>query len=97
MSSSFADKKIVVIGGGLGGMAFLNAAVYAGLENIHLYERAPEFSEVGAGVSLTQNANRIIDAYGLGPSMLWKSSHHPPVYMVGTVSNSKLSFSANFI
>lgn len=43
---AFADKRIAVIGGGLGGMAFINSALYAGLENIHLYEAAQEFTEV---------------------------------------------------
>ena len=62
---AFADSKIAVIGGGLGGMAFMNSAVYAGLKNVHLYEAAPEFTEVGAGVTLTKNANHILDAFGL--------------------------------
>jgi 2-polyprenyl-6-methoxyphenol hydroxylase-like FAD-dependent oxidoreductase len=53
----FGNKRIAVIGGGLGGMAFANAALYAGLENIQLYEQAPEFTEVGAGVNITKNAN----------------------------------------
>jgi 2-polyprenyl-6-methoxyphenol hydroxylase-like FAD-dependent oxidoreductase len=42
-------QRIAVIGGGLGGMAFMNSAFYAGLENVNLYEAAPEFTEVGAG------------------------------------------------
>lgn len=75
----FGNKRIAVIGGGLGGMAFVNAALYAGLENIQLYEQAPEFTEVGAGVNITKNANVILDAYGLKDAMRWKSSHDPPV------------------
>ena len=77
----FADKRIAIIGGGLGGMAFANAALYAGLENVQLYEQAPEFTEVGAGVNITKNANVVLDAYGLKDAMLWKSSHDPPCYM----------------
>ena len=77
----FGNKRIAVIGGGLGGMAFANAALYAGLENIQLYEQAPEFTEVGAGVNITKNANTILDAYGLKDAMRWKSSHDPPCYM----------------
>lgn len=33
----FGDKRIAIIGGGLGRMAFANAALYAGLTNIQLY------------------------------------------------------------
>lgn len=77
----FSDRRIAVVGGGLGGMAFMNSAVHAGLENVHLYEAAPEFTEVGAGVNITRNANKVLDAFGIGPDMLWKSSRDPPCYM----------------
>lgn len=43
---AFKEKRIAVIGGGLGGLSFMNSALYAGLTNIHLYEAAPEFTEV---------------------------------------------------
>ena len=66
---------------GLGGLAFMNSAVYAGLQNIHLYEAAAEFTEVGAGVNITRNANRVLDAFGLKESMLARSSRDPPSYM----------------
>lgn len=62
-------------------MAFMNSAVYAGLENIHLYEAAAEFTEVGAGVNITRNANRVLDAFGLQEAMLLRSSQDPPSYM----------------
>ena len=79
----FANRKIAVIGGGLGGMAFMNSAIHAGLQrqNLHLYEAAPEFTEVGAGISITKNGNRILDTFGLGDDMLWKSAPNPPCYM----------------
>ncbi|KKY18201.1 putative mannitol 1-phosphate dehydrogenase [Phaeomoniella chlamydospora] len=77
----FENQRIAIIGGGLGGMAFANAAVHVGLNNIKLYEQAPDFTEVGAGVNITRNANRILDAYGLKDAMLWKSSRNPPCYM----------------
>ncbi|KAJ5638221.1 hypothetical protein N7490_008100 [Penicillium lividum] len=77
----FQNKRIVVIGGGLGGMAFMNAAQYAGLKNIQCYEQAHQFSEVGAGVDLSANANRILDAFGLQESLLSRSSPQLPYYM----------------
>ncbi|KAI0002649.1 FAD/NAD(P)-binding domain-containing protein [Xylariaceae sp. FL0662B] len=77
----FVNKRIAVVGGGLGGMAFMNSALHSGLTNVHLYEAAPQFTEVGAGVNITANANRIIDAFGIGEDMLWKSSHDPLSYM----------------
>ncbi|KIW16780.1 hypothetical protein PV08_03970 [Exophiala spinifera] len=77
----FEDARIAIVGGGLGGMSFANAALHVGLTNVELYEQAPQFTEVGAGVNITRNANRILDAYGLKDSMLWKSSRNPPCYM----------------
>jgi salicylate hydroxylase len=62
-------------------MAFMNSAVYAGLENIHMYEAATNFTEVGAGVNITRNANRVLDAFGLQEAMLAQSSRDPPSYM----------------
>ncbi|KAJ5673868.1 hypothetical protein N7462_009307 [Penicillium macrosclerotiorum] len=77
----FEDKRVAIVGGGLGGMSFLNAALYAGLKNVQLYEQASQFSEVGAGVNITSNANRILDAFGLHDSMTRKSSRKLPCYM----------------
>ncbi|ETS87105.1 hypothetical protein PFICI_00933 [Pestalotiopsis fici W106-1] len=78
---SISNKRIAVVGGGLCGMALMNSALQAGLPNIHLYEAASQFTEVGAGVNITRNANRILDAFGIGPDMLLKSSRDPPCYM----------------
>ncbi|VUC21022.1 unnamed protein product [Clonostachys rosea] len=77
----FDNKRIAVVGGGLGGMAFMNSAIHAQLPNIHIYEATDEFKQVGAGVNITRNANVILDAFGVGPDMLWKSSSDPPCYM----------------
>ena len=77
----FEDKRIAIVGGGLGGMAFANSALYAQLKNVHIYEAASQFTEVGAGVNITRNANRILDAMGVGPAMRAKSSNNPPSYM----------------
>ncbi|KAJ5919366.1 hypothetical protein N7466_010309 [Penicillium verhagenii] len=77
----FQDKRVVVVGGGLGGMAFMNAAQYAGVKNIQCYEQAHQFGEVGAGVDISANANRILDAFGLKESLLSRSSPQLPYYM----------------
>ncbi|CAI7645633.1 unnamed protein product [Penicillium manginii] len=77
----FADKRIAIVGGGLGGTAFLNAALFSGLKKVQLYEQAPQFGEVGAGVNITSNANRVLDAFGLKESMTAKSSRKLPSYM----------------
>ena len=77
---NFSEKRIAVIGGGIGGLTFMNAAQYVGLPNVYLYEAAPRFTNVGAGVNITRNANRVLDAIGAGAHMVWKSSRDPSCY-----------------
>lgn len=79
--AGFEKQRIAVIGGGLGGLSFLNAALYAGLTNITLYEQSSQFGEVGAGINITANANRVLDAYGLKDEMMAKSCKPLPTYM----------------
>ncbi len=57
--------KSIIIGGGIAGLASAVALIRAGWE-VELLERAPEFAEVGAGLSLWPNAFRALDALGLG-------------------------------
>lgn len=55
---------VLVIGGGIGGLSTALALTRAGLL-VRLYEQAPEFGEVGAGLQLAPNCTRILDDYGL--------------------------------
>jgi len=57
-------KKIIIVGGGIGGTATALALWRAGLEPI-VYERTPELREVGAGIALWANATRILKNLGL--------------------------------
>ncbi|GAA3053176.1 FAD-dependent oxidoreductase [Actinokineospora globicatena] len=56
---------VAVVGGGIAGLA-----TAIGLEKrgwrVSVFERATEFTEVGAGISLWRNALRALDALGLG-------------------------------
>ena len=61
-------KSVVVAGGGIAGMAAGFAAARAGWQ-ARVFERAPVFSEVGAGVQLGPNVTRILQAWGLGDAL----------------------------
>jgi 2-polyprenyl-6-methoxyphenol hydroxylase-like FAD-dependent oxidoreductase len=63
------SSKLIVAGGGIGGLAAAFALRRAGLETV-VYERAPVFAEVGAGLSLWPNATRILQAWGLLEAVL---------------------------
>lgn len=56
--------KVGIIGGGIGGVALAASLKSRGLES-HIFERAPAFGEVGAGIQMTPNAVKIIRALGI--------------------------------
>ena len=62
------NRNVLIAGGGIAGMAAGIAAARAGWRST-VFERAVEFSEVGAGVQLGPNVTRILQAWGLGEGL----------------------------
>src|SRR6476469_2426719 len=60
--------KVVVVGGGIGGLAAAAALTRSG-HQVEVLERARGFGQVGAGLSLWPNALRALDALGLGDAV----------------------------
>ncbi len=60
--------KVVVVGGGIGGLFAANALIAQGLE-VTVYEQAAALGEVGAGFYLTPNAVRHLQRVGLAPAV----------------------------
>lgn len=58
--------KVAVIGGGIAGLALTTQLVKNQNLDVNLYESAPQFSEIGAGISFGANAVKAIDLLGLG-------------------------------
>ena|SRR5271165_1731811 len=56
--------RLIVAGGGIGGLAAALALHRAGIET-KLYERAPAFADIGTGMSLWPNATRVLKALGV--------------------------------
>lgn len=61
-------EPLLIVGGGIGGLAAALASSRAGYA-VQLFEQAPEFSEVGAGIQLGPNVTRILRAWGLLQAM----------------------------
>jgi salicylate hydroxylase len=58
------EKQILIVGGGIGGLAAALACTQAGW-SVQLLERSKEFSEVGAGIQIGPNVVRVIRQWGL--------------------------------
>ena len=61
------DQNIAVIGGGLGGLCAALCFARRGA-SVTVYEQAPSFEEVGAGIQVASNGLRVLRALGLDPS-----------------------------
>jgi 2-polyprenyl-6-methoxyphenol hydroxylase-like FAD-dependent oxidoreductase len=57
-------KRVIVIGGGIGGLTAAIALTRAGVD-VDVYERVPEMAAVGAGISLWKNALAALDRIGV--------------------------------
>lgn len=62
------NKTVLIAGGGIAGLATGLASVRASWQ-AQVFERASEFSEVGAGIQLGPNVTRILNAWGLSDGL----------------------------
>lgn len=60
--------RVLVAGGGIGGLSAALCVARAG-HKVQVFEKAPQFAEVGAGIQLGPNATRILQAWGLGSAL----------------------------
>lgn len=60
--------KVAVVGGGIGGLSAALALLQAGFD-VHVYEQAPRFGEIGAGIQISPNASRLLHRLGLRNAM----------------------------
>lgn len=64
MGSERGTPDVVIVGGGIGGLANAVALARAGC-GVRVLEREAEFGEVGAGLQMAPNATRILRRWGL--------------------------------
>jgi salicylate hydroxylase len=60
--------RILIAGGGIGGLA-ASLACSIGGNDVQLFERSPEFAEVGAGIQLGPNAVKLLHGWGLADAL----------------------------
>jgi 2-polyprenyl-6-methoxyphenol hydroxylase-like FAD-dependent oxidoreductase len=66
------EEKIIIVGGGIGGLATAIALRQRGCE-VAVFEQAAELREIGAGLSVWPNATRVLDKFGVLPEALNRS------------------------
>ena len=55
---------VLIAGGGIGGLAAAAALLQRGVD-VDVYEQAVELKEVGAGIQISPNGNKVLDALGV--------------------------------
>ena len=76
--------SILIVGAGIGGLTLAQSLKRQGLP-FDLVERAAWPAPVGAGLSLTINATRLLDALGFGDEL--RARGHP--YQAGWIRNER--------
>jgi salicylate hydroxylase len=64
-SEKVTGMKVLIIGGGIGGLATARAIERDGIHDYVVLEQAPELTEIGAGVQLTNNATKVLNYLGV--------------------------------
>lgn len=96
--------KVVIAGGGIGGMSTALALLQAGHE-VEVYEQARELKEVGAGIQISPNGSRALDHLGLFEGLqktsvsvskkelrLWNSGKRWPMFDLGQQAVEKYGY-----
>lgn len=96
--------KILIAGGGIGGLAAALALLRAGFD-VEVHEQAAELKEVGAGLQLSANGNRVLYELGLGEALarlsceatgkevrLWSTGDTWKLFDLGAVSVERYGY-----
>jgi salicylate hydroxylase len=96
--------RILISGGGIGGITAALALLKRGFD-VEVYEQAGELKEVGAGLQLSANGNRVLYELGLGEALqqlaceakakeirLWNTGDTWKLFDLGAVSVERYGF-----
>jgi 2-polyprenyl-6-methoxyphenol hydroxylase-like FAD-dependent oxidoreductase len=89
-TTAAAGRPILVIGGGIGGMAAALGLAQLG-HPVDLFEQAAEVGEIGAGIQLGPNAFAAMDALGVGPNARRRAVYTDDLVMMDAVDESEVA------
>lgn len=96
--------KVLIAGGGIGGLAAAAALLQRGID-VDVYEQAEELKEVGAGIQISPNGNKVLDALGVFEGLrqlscdperkefrLWNTGRPWPMFSLGKAVIEKYGY-----
>ncbi len=90
MSDIYLGGPIIIAGGGIGGLALARALALNGLSSIVL-EQAPEFGEIGAGIQLGPNVDRMFERLQVRPEMRDIACYPDSMIMMDSVTGEEIT------
>lgn len=79
--------KIAIIGGGIGGLTLANCLQNSKIQ-FTLYEKAEKFTEVGAGIGISESAYEILKEIGLGFDIMEKGNFVQDAIIVNKIGKT---------
>ncbi len=89
MNADQAQQSVIIIGGGIGGLAAAQALTQQGIR-VQLLEQAEQIGEIGAGIQLGPNAYSALDALGAGEAARSRSVFTDHLIMMDAVDASEV-------
>ncbi|KAG1245491.1 hypothetical protein G6F65_021206 [Rhizopus arrhizus] len=83
-TSTQAAPSVIVVGGGIGGLAAALALTRQGIA-VQLLEQAAHIGEIGAGIQLGPNAFAALDALGVGQTARTRAVFTDHIIMMDAV------------
>ena len=84
-----ADLPVIVVGGGIGGLAAALALARKGLK-VRVFEQGSEFKEIGAGIQLGPNVYRMFEVLGLTDAIEHYSVHPDNMIMMDGLTGEEV-------
>ncbi len=89
MNNNKPQQKVIVVGGGIGGLAAALALTRQGI-SVQLLEQADKIGEIGAGIQLGPNAYAALDALGVGEAARRRSVFTDHLIMMDAIDASEV-------
>ena len=85
------SPRLIVMGGGIGGLATALAASASGC-HVQVLEKADRFSEIGAGLQLAPNASRMLQSLGILDDVRKHACFPPRLVFMDAITGQPLTY-----